>query len=533
MTPKTTAASAARLDAPRHVGSRLKRSRRACAAISFSDALRSAGVGLRPVRPRASIMPAALPRCLVRRFFFVCAMRLWRLGVPRTRGSVRRCVVSVQRLLDGAPVAHRHVVREAVERGRGREADELAAGDLRVLVRRRRRAARAAPRGGPRRSCETCATPPRAGSSRPSARTPGRPSGAALADRGGDRARVAERGGRGQLDVERDERRRARRRAPRRGAGRSRAGRSPARARRSRRARPAPATPPRRSSRARAPAREDAVEEDRQPGAPELLPRDERLGARGAAPRASRWTTGATSSAPTCGWLPRSSRRSIRSQARARARDERRRDLALRAPRACRRCGGGRGRSARRAAARRSTRRPRRSRAIAAASRPSETLGIVRSVSRGLRHGRQQEVAAGVEHLRRADPQARLEHDDVLVDRDRDGAADPGARAERDVRRAEDLLVLERVAGQRRAVVRADAELGEVAPERAVRVEVREEGGRAVALGGGQPAVAHGQQDRRGARGPPGSDEAAIVPSPPAGERSPRRRAGCRTRRAR
>ena len=56
-----------------------------------------------------------------------------------------------------------------------------------------------------------------------------------------------------------------------------------------------------------------------------------------------------------------------------------------------------------------------------------------------------------------------VEHDHVEVDRDRDGAADPGARAERDVHRAEDLLVLEHVAGQRRAVVGSDPELGEVA----------------------------------------------------------------------
>jgi len=33
--------------------------------------VRSSLVGLRPVRPRAETVPAAVPRCLVWRFFFV------------------------------------------------------------------------------------------------------------------------------------------------------------------------------------------------------------------------------------------------------------------------------------------------------------------------------------------------------------------------------------------------------------------------------------------------------------------------------
>ena len=61
------------------------------------------------------------------------------------------------------------------------------------------------------------------------------------------------------------------------------------------------------------------------------------------------------------------------------------------------------------------------------------------------------------------DLEARLDDDDVEVNRDRDGAADACARAEGDVDRPEDLLVLEHVAGQRGPVVGADAELGEVA----------------------------------------------------------------------
>ena len=43
---------------------------RACLA----SGLRSPAVGLRPVRPRVSTMPAAFPRCFVRRFFLVWAM---------------------------------------------------------------------------------------------------------------------------------------------------------------------------------------------------------------------------------------------------------------------------------------------------------------------------------------------------------------------------------------------------------------------------------------------------------------------------
>src|SRR3954462_11390500 len=39
----------------------------------------SSGVGLRPVRPRVSIDPAALPRCLVRLLRFVWAMELTRV----------------------------------------------------------------------------------------------------------------------------------------------------------------------------------------------------------------------------------------------------------------------------------------------------------------------------------------------------------------------------------------------------------------------------------------------------------------------
>ena len=66
---KTTAAIAERCIALRTVGGLLKRSMRALRAA----ALRSAGPGLRPVRPRVSTIPAALPRCLVRRLRLVGA----------------------------------------------------------------------------------------------------------------------------------------------------------------------------------------------------------------------------------------------------------------------------------------------------------------------------------------------------------------------------------------------------------------------------------------------------------------------------
>ena len=47
---------------------------RAWLRLARSCFLRSSGVGGRPVRPRVSIVPAALPRCLVRRLRLVCAI---------------------------------------------------------------------------------------------------------------------------------------------------------------------------------------------------------------------------------------------------------------------------------------------------------------------------------------------------------------------------------------------------------------------------------------------------------------------------
>ena len=76
-----TAAIMARLIAERHVGGRLSRSARRSAELCPPALLLppplffSEPVGLRPVRPRDSTVPAALPRCLDRRLRLVWAMR--------------------------------------------------------------------------------------------------------------------------------------------------------------------------------------------------------------------------------------------------------------------------------------------------------------------------------------------------------------------------------------------------------------------------------------------------------------------------
>ena len=108
-------ASAARLIALRQVGGLSKRLARASERCCF---LRSSGVGGRPVRPRASIVPAAFPRCLVRRFRFVCAI----VQVQLTRWLARR---AAHLRSHGSRAAQ--VGRKAVERRPRREADELRA----------------------------------------------------------------------------------------------------------------------------------------------------------------------------------------------------------------------------------------------------------------------------------------------------------------------------------------------------------------------------------------------------------------------
>src|SRR5437763_5605392 len=79
--PKTSNATAAIIafkKAPRQLGgrSRLSSSRSLARARSRASLLFSAAVGLRPVRPRDSIAPAALPLCLVLRLRLVWAIFL-------------------------------------------------------------------------------------------------------------------------------------------------------------------------------------------------------------------------------------------------------------------------------------------------------------------------------------------------------------------------------------------------------------------------------------------------------------------------
>src|SRR4051795_7572346 len=198
---KITVATAARCAAPAHVGGLLMRSSRRCWAVSFAGPLRSSAVGLRPVRPRVSILPAALPRCLVWRLRLVCAM-----GLHRAYG-----------LFDRLAVAHVDVLGEAVERRSRRQADELRFGDLRVArdggddLRERyaavvldvQRDLRRTPACGELEADRADAWQAR--------RT-------ALADPGGDAHRVGLGRGRGELDVEGDQRRA--RRDERRSGGR-------------------------------------------------------------------------------------------------------------------------------------------------------------------------------------------------------------------------------------------------------------------------------------------------------------------------
>src|SRR5215211_1943186 len=79
------------------------------------------------------------------------------------------------------------------------------------------------------------------------------------------------------------------------------------------------------------------------------------------------------------------------------------------------------------------------------ASRPSEKLGTERSTSDQQLAGSHQRLAV--------DRHVGLGHHAVDVDRDLDGAPHRGVGAERDVRGAEDLLVLEQVAGEDRLLV--------------------------------------------------------------------------------
>src|SRR5215212_4126880 len=91
-----------------HVGGRSIRSWRARLRSSAGESLEA-----RLVRPRASTIPAAFPRCFVRRLRLV-----WAMVLPRIEALFDRCAVP-QRDLRG----------EVLERLRGGERDELGSAD--------------------------------------------------------------------------------------------------------------------------------------------------------------------------------------------------------------------------------------------------------------------------------------------------------------------------------------------------------------------------------------------------------------------
>src|SRR6478672_10822244 len=140
--------------------------------------------------------------------------------------------------------------------------------------------------------------------------------------------------------------------------------------------------------------------------------------------------------------------------------------------------------------------------AIRAGSLPSETLGTASSV------GTSDEQLAVADERPSVDLHGRLEDDAVEVDWDLDRATDRRRSAEGDVRGAEDLLVLEDVAGQDCLFVGADPQLGDVGPVLAVGREQLEQlrPGRAGRVG--EMATAHGQGD--GVLDPPNSGDRAV-----------------------
>src|ERR1700738_2141563 len=92
-------ASRARFIALFQVGGVFSRVSRAVSRAAF---LRSSGVGGRPVRPRAEIVPAPVPRCLVRRLRLVAMVLI----------SLRGARVASQRLLDRRHPPQGHLRRE-------------------------------------------------------------------------------------------------------------------------------------------------------------------------------------------------------------------------------------------------------------------------------------------------------------------------------------------------------------------------------------------------------------------------------------
>src|ERR1700760_3714073 len=132
------------------------------------------------------------------------------------------------------------------------------------------------------------------------------------------------------------------------------------------------------------------------------------------------------------------------------------------------------------------------SRSSASSSPAVETLG---TASRsGIVSRSDQQLAAAEDRLT-VDFDGRFLDHDVEVDGDLDRAADPRRGAEGDVRGAEDLLVLEDVAGQDRLFVGADPELGDVGAVGPVHGQQFHQPGALVAGRAGQVAALDGQAD--------------------------------------
>ena len=102
----------------------------------------------------------------------------------------------------------------------------------------------------------------------------------------------------------------------------------------------------------------------------------------------------------------------------------------------------------------------------------ADLIGVAALGDVGDREQRQlhQELPAADERLA-VDADIGVDDDAIEMDRDLDLSADPGRGAEGDMGRAEDLLVLEDLAGEDRLLVGADAELGDVGAVGAVGAE--------------------------------------------------------------
>ena len=116
----------------------------------------------------------------------------------------------------------------------------------------------------------------------------------------------------------------------------------------------------------------------------------------------------------------------------------------------------------------------------------------------------------------------RPRHDRVEVDRHLHRPADSRGGAERDVAGAEDLLVLEDLAGEGRLLVRPDSELGDGRAVGPVRRSGARRGAPLGAGGGGQVVALDGEPRRLG-HAPDRAIEPSTTstPSPPAGEMKP------------